>query len=117
MADKIKFVLALLLVVAGVAAFYLLGESAWLIVRVLCVIVGVLAGAAVGYTTVPGKQFAGFAGESISELKKVVWPTKKETMQTTGAVFAFVVIMALVLFLIDKSVETVIYTLILGWKS
>ncbi|MEC5384144.1 preprotein translocase subunit SecE [Uliginosibacterium sp. H3] len=116
MADKIKFVLALLLIVAGVAGFYLLGNAA-MVLRVLCVIAGVVAGAAVGWTTEPGKRFAGFAGDSWVEARKVVWPTKKETLQTTGAVFAFVVVMAIVLFVIDKSVETAIYSWLLGWKS
>jgi preprotein translocase subunit SecE len=51
------------------------------------------------------------------EARKVVWPTRKETIQTTGAVFAFVVVMAIVLFVIDKSVETAIYSWLLGWKS
>jgi preprotein translocase subunit SecE len=117
MADKIKFALALLLIVAGVVGFYLLGDSAWMIVRILCVIAGVLVGAAVGYTTEPGKRFAAFASDSIAEARKVVWPNRKETLQTTGAVFAFVVVMAIVLFVIDKSVETAIYSWLLGWKS
>jgi preprotein translocase subunit SecE len=116
MADKIKFVLALLLIVAGVAGFYLLGDAA-LVLRVLCVIAGVVAGAVVGWTTEPGKRFAAFAGDSWVEARKVVWPTRKETLQTTGAVFAFVVVMAIVLFVIDKSVETAIYSWLLGWKS
>ena len=47
----------------------------------------------------PGKQFAVFAGESVAEVKKVVWPTRKETMQTTAAVFAFVVVMAVFLWI------------------
>jgi len=116
MADKIKFVVALLLIIAGLAGFYLLSDSA-LVLRVLCVIAGVAAGAAVGWTTEPGHRFASFAGDSWVEARKVVWPTRKETIQTTGAVFAFVVVMAIVLFVIDKSVETAIYSWLLGWKS
>jgi len=116
MADKIKFVVAILLVIAGVTGFYLLGDAA-LVLRVLCVIAGVAAGAAVGWTTAPGKRFGGFARDSWIEARKVVWPTRKETIQTTGAVFAFVVVMAIVLFVIDKSVETAIYGWLLGWKS
>jgi preprotein translocase subunit SecE len=116
MADKIKFAVAILLVIAGVAGFYLLGDAA-LVLRVLCVIAGVVAGAVVGWTTEPGKRFAAFAADSWVEARKVVWPTRKETLQTTGAVFAFVVVMAIVLFVIDKSVETAIYGWLLGWKS
>jgi preprotein translocase subunit SecE len=117
MADKIKFAVAVLLVIAGLAGFYLLGDAALLGLRVLSVIAGVVAGAAVGWTTEPGQRFAGFARDAIAEARKVVWPNRKETMQTTLAVFAFVVVMAIVLFVIDKSVETLVYNVILGWKS
>ncbi|HMM55446.1 MAG TPA: preprotein translocase subunit SecE [Candidatus Desulfobacillus sp.] len=116
MADKIKFTLALLLVAAGVAGFYLLGESA-LILRILSVLAGVAAGSAVAWFTGPGQRFFGFSRESWAETKKVAWPTRKETVQTTGVVFAFVVAMALFLWLTDKSLEWVLYDLILGWKK
>jgi len=117
MADKIKFLVAILLIVAGVTGFYLLGDGSALVLRVLSVIAGVAAGAAIGWTTEPGKRFGTFARDSWVEARKVVWPTRKETFQTTGAVFAFVVVMAIVLFVIDKSVETAIYGWLLGWKS
>lgn len=116
MADKIKFVIALLLLVAGVAGFYLLGEYAT-IYRVLSVLAGVVACALVGWSTAPGRRFADFAREAVTETKKVVWPTKKETVQTTGAVFAFVVVMAVFLFIVDKGLEWLFYGVILGWKS
>ncbi|WP_412478125.1 preprotein translocase subunit SecE [Azonexus sp. IMCC34839] len=116
MADKIKFALALVLLAAGVAGFYLLSEQA-LILRVLAVLVGVALAAAVAWKTEPGQRFFLFANEAVVEAKKVVWPTRKETMQTTGAVFAFVVIMAVVLYMTDKSLEWVLYDLILGWKK
>ena len=65
----------------------------------------------------PGQRFFEFANEAVIEAKKVVWPSRKETMQTTGAVFAFVVVMALFLYLTDKSLEWVLYDLVLGWKK
>lgn len=116
MVDKIKFALALILVGAGVAGFYFLGEQA-LVFRVLSVMAGVGAGVAVAWFTEPGQRFLGFAKESIAEAKKVVWPSRKETMQTTGVVFLFVVVMAIFLWLTDKSLEWVLYDLILGWKK
>ena len=58
-----------------------------------------------------------FAREALVEVRKVVWPTRKETMQTTAAVFAFVLAMAVFLWLTDKSLEWVLYDLILGWKK
>ena len=116
MADKLKCALALLLLVAGVAGFYLLAEHA-MILRVLTVFAGVGLSAAVAWNTEPGRQFFGFAKEATTEAKKVVWPTRKETLQTTGLVFAFVVVMAIFLWLTDKSIEWVLYDLILGWRK
>jgi preprotein translocase subunit SecE len=116
MADKLKFVVALLLVIAGIAGFYLLAEQA-LVLRVLAVLVGLVAGGAVAWFTEPGQRFVVLAGESVTEAKKVVWPTRKETMQTTGIVFAFVLAMAIMLWITDKSLEWVLYDLILGWKK
>ena len=114
--DIAKLALAALLAVGGIAAYYWLADSA-LVLRVLAPIVGVLLGAAVGYFTVPGRQFAAFAAEAITEVKKVVWPTRKETIQTTAAVFAFVVVMAVFLWVSDKTLEWVLYELVLGWKK
>jgi len=114
--DIVKLVIAGALVAAGIAGYYLLSEQA-LILRVLAVIAGTIAGAAVAWFTEPGKTFAGFARESIVEVKKVVWPTRKETVQTTAAVFAFVVVMAVYLWVSDKALEWVLYDVILGWKK
>ncbi len=115
MADKLKFALALALLAAGVVGFYLLSEQA-LVLRVLSVLVGLGAGVAVASLSEPGRRFIGFAREAITETKKVVWPSRKETTQTTGLVFAFVVVMAVFLWLTDKSLEWVLYDLVLGWK-
>jgi preprotein translocase subunit SecE len=115
-ADIAKLVIAAGLVVAGIVGYYWLADGA-LILRVLSVLGGLIAGAAVTWFTVPGREFAVFAGESIAEVKKVVWPTRKETIQTTAAVFAFVLVMAVFLWLSDKTLEWVLYDLILGWKK
>ena len=117
MIDKVKLAIAAALVVAGIWAYYWLGEGTAFVLRLLAVVAGVLAGAAVAWLSEPGKQFVVFAGESIGEVKKVVWPTRKETMQTTAAVFAFVVVMAVFLWVSDKTLEWVLYDLILGWKK
>jgi preprotein translocase subunit SecE len=114
--DIAKLVIAALLVAAGIAGYYLLGDAA-LVLRVLAVAAGIAAGAAVGAFTVPGRQFIAFAREALVEVKKVVWPTRKETMQTTAAVLAFVVVMAVFLWISDKTLEWVLYDLILGWKK
>ena len=116
MTDKIKFAAAVLLLVAGLASYYLLSEQAT-ILRVLAVLAGVGASVAVAWQTEPGQQFFGFGREAVAEAKKVVWPSRKETLQTTGLVFAFVVIMAFFLWVVDKSLEWVLYDLILGWRK
>jgi preprotein translocase subunit SecE len=102
MVDKLKLAIAILLVIAGVAGFYWLADSL-LIVRVLSVVLGVLGAAAVAWTSAPGKTFYVFAQESVAETRKVVWPTRKETIQTTGIVMAFVVVMAIFLWVVDGS--------------
>jgi len=116
MADKLKFMLALLLLAAGVAGFYLLGEQPT-ILRVLSVLAGLGAGIAVAWFTEPGRRFFDFSREAVVETKKVVWPSRKETVQTTGIVFAFVLAMAVVLWMTDKGLEWVLYDLVLGWKK
>jgi preprotein translocase subunit SecE len=104
------------LVVAGLWGYYYLAESP-LILRVLAVVGGLIAGAVVAAMTEPGRVFVAFSREAIVEVKKVVWPSRKETMQTTAAVFAFVVVMAVFLWMTDKTLEWVLYDLILGWKK
>jgi preprotein translocase subunit SecE len=115
MADKIKFAIAVLLAVAGIAAFYWFSDSPT-VLRVVYVLAGLAAGAAAGWTTEPGKRFFVFAQESVAETRKVVWPTRKESFQTAGAVFAFVAVMAVFLWLTDKGLEFVIYDVLLGRK-
>jgi preprotein translocase subunit SecE len=101
-ADKVKIAAAILLAAAGVAGFYYLSQSP-MILRVISVLAGFVGGGLVFWTSEPGKQFHGYAQESVAETKKVVWPTRKETLQTTGVVFAFVVVMALFLWAVDSS--------------
>ena len=102
MADKIKLLLAVLLVIAGVAGYYFFADAP-MIVRVLSVLVGVVLGGVVAGMSQTGKRFFAFAGEARDEAKKVVWPTRKETIQMTGVVILFVVVMALILWAVDST--------------
>ncbi|HOW48928.1 MAG TPA: preprotein translocase subunit SecE [Rubrivivax sp.] len=114
-ADKAKLAGAAVLGIAGLAAFYLLGQqSLWM--RVAALVVLLAAGVALFFTSEAGKQLIAFGRDSVREAKKVVWPSRKEATQMTGYVFAFVVVMALFLWLTDKTLEWVLYDLILGWK-
>jgi len=98
--DKIKLGFALLLLIAGIAGFYYLRESA-MVLRVISVLSGIVLAVVVVWFTSPGKQFYAFARESSEETRKVVWPSRKETLQTTGIVFAFVLVMAIFLWMVD----------------
>ena len=114
-ADKAKLAGAAVLLVGAVVAFYVLGkQDLWL--RVLALIALMAAAVALFFTSEPGKQLIAFGRDAVRETKKVVWPTRKEAMQMTGYVFAFVFVMALFLWITDKTLEWVLYDLILGWK-
>jgi preprotein translocase subunit SecE len=114
-ADKAKLAVAGVLVIGAVAAFYALGkQDLWL--RVVALIVLLVAAAGVFFTSESGKQLIAYGQDSAKEVRKVVWPTRKEALQMTGYVFAFVFVMALFLWLTDKTLEWVLYDLVLGWK-
>jgi preprotein translocase subunit SecE len=113
--DKAKLALAVALLVGGVVAFYLLGQqSLWL--RLAALFGSMILALVMFFISEPGKQFTGYSRDSVREVKKVVWPTRKEAMQMTGYVFIFVFVMALFLWLTDKTVSWVLYDLILGWS-
>ena len=115
-ADRAKVMLAIALVVAGLAGFYMLDQLP-MIARVGSVLGGLVAGALVGMTSTLGQRFFAFAKDAWAETRRVVWPTRKETTQMTMIVFAFVVAMALFLWVVDKLLEWGLYDLALGWKG
>ncbi|WP_312564903.1 preprotein translocase subunit SecE [Comamonas sp.] len=115
-ADKAKLAAALLLVIASIAGFYLLSKQG-AVVQWGVLVVGFVAAAAMFLVSEQGKQLLAFGKDSWKEVKKVVWPTRKETLQMTLYVFAFVVVMALFLWLTDKTLEWALYDLVLGWRS
>jgi preprotein translocase subunit SecE len=100
---------------AAVVAFYMLGkQDLWL--RVVALLVLVAAAVATFFTSEHGKQLIAFGRDSVREVKKVVWPARNEALQMTGYVFAFVFVMALFMWLTDKTLEWVLYDLVLGWR-
>jgi preprotein translocase subunit SecE len=115
-ADKAKLVLVVALVVAALVGFYALAAQGQ-IVQWLTLIGGLAAAVVVFLLSFPGRQLLAFGNDAWREVNKVVWPTRKESTQMTLYVFAFVVIMALFLWLTDKTLEWVFYDLILGWKK
>ena len=115
-ADKAKLAAAVVLVVGSVAAFYLLSKQG-VIAQWGVLLLGLAAAAGVFLISESGRRLVAFGRDAWREVKKVVWPTRKETMQMTAYVFAFVVVMALFLWLTDKTLEWVFYDLILGWRK
>jgi preprotein translocase subunit SecE len=114
-ADKAKLAAAGALVIAAVVAFYTLAQhDLWLRIAALAGLMAI--GVALFLISEPGRQLIAYGQDSAREVRKVVWPTRKEAMQMTGYVFAFVFVMALFLWLTDKTLEWVLYDLVLGWR-
>ncbi len=115
-ADKARLGLAAAMVIAALAGFYLLARQGQ-VAQWGALIGGLVVAVVVFLSSEPGKQFLAFGRDSWREVKKVVWPTRKEAIQMTAYVFAFVVVMAMFLWLTDKTLEWVFYDLLLGWKK
>jgi preprotein translocase subunit SecE len=114
--DKMRLALVAALVIAGLVAYYMLSaQGVW--VQWGGLLVGLVAAVVVFFTAETGRQLVAFGRDAVRETKKVVWPERKEALQITLYVFAFVVVMALFLWLTDKTLEWVFYDLILGWKK
>lgn len=115
-ADKAKLAAAAVLLLGSFVAFYLLsGQGA--LVQWGGLLAGLAAAVVVFLVSESGRQLVAFGRDAWREVKKVVWPTRKESIQMTAYVFAFVVVMALFLWLTDKTLEWVFYDLVLGWRN
>jgi preprotein translocase subunit SecE len=115
-ADKAKLAAATALVVAALAAYYLLTKQG-AFAQWGALLLGLAAAVVVFFTSEPGKALYAFGRDAWREVKKVVWPARKEAVQMTAYVFVFVLVMALFLWLTDKTLEWLFYDLILGWKK
>ena len=106
-ADKAKLAVAVLIVIAGVAGYYVLADQAsWL--RWLAVVVSLVLASAVAVFSRYGVEFRHFVELARIELRKVVWPTRDETLKTTGVVLFFVAVAGLFFWLLD---------LVLAWAT
>jgi preprotein translocase subunit SecE len=115
-ADKAKLAAAVALLLAGFVGYYLLASQGSLVrtgTLLGCIALAVIVFA----VSEPGRQLIAFARDAWRETKKVVWPARKEAIQMTAYVFAFVFVMALFLWLTDKTLEWVLYDLLLGWRK
>ena len=115
-ADKAKLGAAIACVVAGLVAFYLLSKQGQ-VAQWGALVVALAAAFVMFMASDTGKQFVAFGRDSWKEVKKVVWPTRKESIQMTAYVVGFCVVMALFLWTTDKTLEWVLYDLVLGWKK
>jgi preprotein translocase subunit SecE len=115
-ADKAKLAGAVGLALLALVAYFLLSKQGAL-VQWLVFLLGLAAAVAVFLMSESGKQLVAFGRDAWREVRKVVWPTRKEATQITAYVFGFVLIMAMFLWLTDKTLEWLFYDLILGWKK
>jgi preprotein translocase subunit SecE len=115
-ADKAKLAVSALLVIAGVVGFYLFAKQG-AIAQWGALLVAIVLAVVIFVSSESGKELLAFGRDAWREAKKVVWPSRKEAMQMTAYVFAFVVVMAIFLWLTDKTVEWAIFDLLLGWRK
>ena len=113
--DKAKVAGSIVLLIAALVGFYLLSAQGAL-VQWAVLLVGLAAAVALFLVSETGKELLGFGRDVRQEVRKVVWPSRKEAVQMTLYVFAFVVVMAIFLWLTDKTLEWVLYGLVLGWR-
>ena len=115
-ADKVKLALAAGLVVLSLVGFYMFAKQGALF-QWGVLLLGLVVAAVLFFTAETGRQLVAFGRNAWEEVRKVVWPAPKEAGLITLYVFGFVLVMALFLWLTDKSLEWIFYDLILGWKK
>jgi preprotein translocase subunit SecE len=114
-AERVKLTVAVLVIIAGIVGYSILdGQPAY--VRLGSFIGGLIIAAIVIWFSETGRRTVGFGRDSYNETKRVVWPERKETTRMTGIVFAFVAAMGILLWVVDKLLEWIIYGVLLGWK-
>jgi preprotein translocase subunit SecE len=115
--DKFKVALAVVATIAGVVGFFILkGQNKPALMCAGALVAGLAIAVLLLWTSATGRDFLGFAKESVRETKKVVWPTRKEATQLTAVVFGFGLVMAIFLWGPAKILEFLMYDVILGWK-
>ncbi len=113
--DRLKLGLAVLVIIAGIVAYSML-EGQPTVARVAVFLGSLIIAAVIAWFSEPGRRTLSFARDSSNEVKRVVWPTRKEATQMTGIVFVFVIVMGILLWVVDKGLGWVIYGLLLGWR-
>jgi len=108
--DTVKLILSFVLLLVGIGGFYYFatwkGEAVSVLIRVLGLLAFVAVAVGIAATTEKGRNLIAFLKDSRTEVRKMVWPTRAETMQTTLMVMVIVVLLSLFLWLVD---------MLLGW--
>ncbi|MDN3988918.1 preprotein translocase subunit SecE [Zwartia vadi] len=115
-ADRLKLALSVLVIIAGIVGFSMLESKLPMVGRIAVFIGSLILAAVIAWFSEPGRRTIAFAQDSYNEVRRVVWPTRKETMQMTGIVFAFVAVMGLFLWVLDKLIAWLLFGVLLGWK-
>ena len=115
-ADRLKLGLAVVVIIAGIVGFSVLESKIPMVGRIAVFIGSLILAAVIAWFSEPGRRTIAFAQDSYNEVRRVVWPTRKETMQMTGIVFAFVAVMGVFLWLVDKLIAWLLFGVLLGWK-
>ena len=115
-ADRLKLGLSVLVIIAGIVAFSMLESKIPMVGRVAVFLGSLILAAVIAWMSEPGRRTIAFAQDSYNEVRRVVWPTRKATIQMTGIVFAFVTVMGLLLWVLDKLISWLLFGVLLGWK-
>jgi preprotein translocase subunit SecE len=115
-ADRLKLGLSVLVIIAGIVAFSMLESKIPMVGRVAVFLGSLILAAVIAWMSEPGRRTIAFAHDSYNEVRRVIWPTRKETIQMTGIVFAFVTAMGLLLWILDKLISWLLFGVLLGWK-
>ena len=116
MVDNLKLIAAVVVIIAGIAVFYAFSDMSALL-RALIVVVSVVVAGGIALTSTPGKNAWQFTIGTRAEIRKVIWPSRRETMQSTLVVILMVLVVGIYLWLLDALSFWAIYDLVLGIGS
>ncbi len=111
--DKIKLAFAVLIIISSLVGYYYWSETSQLL-RTVAILASLGIGGFIAIQTAPGKEAWSFAAGARNEVRKVIWPTRRETMQGTLVVIVMVILIGLYIWILDKLSLWAIYDLVLG---
>ncbi len=114
--DKVKLVVAALIVVGALVGYYQFPDTSVLL-RTLGILVALGVAGGIALTTEPGRGFVAFARGASTEVRKVIWPTRRETIQATMVVIVMVLVIGLYIWILDTAAFWVVYDLILNVRG